>query len=148
MNALHDRCTGLRLVAVGAVALLVLACSDPTGPVHGDIPRARATWLAASIDDYRFEVSTASSWFPRSGYVSVRVVDGEVVSAMDDDGDPVEQFDLTIEELWSHLLKAHADGQLHQARFGRWGVPVEVNLGPWELDGGAAYWIRDFEPER
>jgi hypothetical protein len=105
-------------------------------------------WLAAGIEDYRFEVSTASSWFPRSGYVRVRVVDGEVVSATDEAGDPAEHFDLTIEELWRFILDAEADGQLHEARFGRWGVPVEVNLGRWEVDGGAAYWVRGFEPER
>jgi hypothetical protein len=126
-------------------ALLVLntACSEPAGPAISDVDTARAAWLRTSPDDYTFEIASASSWFPRSGYYRVVVEDREVVSVTAPDGSTFH-LAITIDELWERILAARAANQLHRAQFSANGVPLDVDYGPWEVDGGVRYWIRNF----
>jgi hypothetical protein len=131
---------------VACVALLAggVGCSAPTEPFHSDIGLARRTWLASHPDAYSFEVAFASSWFPKSGYTRVQVEDGEVVAATDSAGTPLDNVTITVDSLWDRLLAARERGELNSASFDREGVPVKFDYGPWELDGGVGYWVRNF----
>jgi hypothetical protein len=82
--------------------------------------------------------------FPRSGYYWVRVVNGQVVETRDAAGAPVVGFTLSIDAIWDRLLAARANGELNSALFNRQGVPLETDMGPWELDGGVHYSVRRF----
>ena len=135
------------LLAAALLCGVPAACSDPTEPGHSDILLARAAWLSAGIDDYTFQIATRSSWFPMSGYTHVRVLNGTVASATDEDGSPINDYDLTIESIWQQILGALDRGELNSVRFGRRGVPIEVDMGDWALDGGGAYFIRNFAPD-
>jgi hypothetical protein len=136
--------------ALACAALLAggLSCSGPTEPFHSDIDLARRAWLESHPDAYSFEVAFASSWFPRSGYSRVQVQDGEVVAATDSAGTPLDDFTTTVDSLWNRLLAAREVGELNSARFDWEGVPVEFDYGPWELDGGIRYWVRNFMRNR
>jgi hypothetical protein len=134
-----------RLLFVGLlVAALVASCSTATEPLHDDVDLARQAWLASQATSYSFEVATATSWTPKSGYYRVRVADKKVVAASDASGKPIENFSLTIDEVWDRLLAARVKGELNSALFGRHGVPVETDIGPWSVDGGAHYSVRRF----
>lgn len=134
------------VLVCAAVVPLLAACSDATGLTHTDVDVARAAWLAGGYTDYRFQLSTESSWFPRSDWQGVEVENGEVVRVA---GEPVtseQHVPPTIEEIWARILEARADGQLNHAEFNRRGVPSHADMGPWPVDGGVAYWIRGFIP--
>lgn len=135
---------------IASIALLVggLGCSGPTEPFHSNIYLARRAWLESHPDAYSFEVAFASSWFPRSGYYRVQVRDGEVVAATDSAGTAQNDFTITVDSLWNRLLAARERGELNSARFDREGVPVQFDHGPWELDGGVGYWVRNFMRSR
>jgi len=89
-------------------------------------------------------VAFASSWSPMSGYTRVQVHDGEVVEATDSAGTPLDDFTTTVDSLWNRLLAARERGELNSASFDRHGVPVKFDYGPWEVDGGVGYWVRNF----
>jgi hypothetical protein len=135
---------------VACVALLAggLSCSGPTEPFHSDIDLARSAWLESHPETYSFEVASASSWFPKSGYFRVQVEDGEVVAATDSAGTALEDFTITVDSLWNRLLAARESGELNSARFDWEGVPVEFDYGAWELDGGVGYWVQNFVRSR
>jgi hypothetical protein len=130
-----------------ALALLLSACVSTTEPepLHDDVDRARETWLASRPANYRFEIAMQTSWFPKSGYYRVRVANGQVVETRDQTGVPTNNFPLTIDALWDQLLAARARGELNSARFDGQGVPREIDTGPWPVDGGVHYSVRNFE---
>jgi hypothetical protein len=125
------------------LAATQLGCSDPTAP-HSDVDRARRVWLASNVTDYTFEVATATSWFPKSGYYHVSVAGRLVESATDPQGRPLATFTLTVDEIWDRLLAARESGELNSVLFNRQGVPIETDFGPWEVDGGVRYSVRNF----
>lgn len=136
------------LARVLASAWLVGCSAVVTEPEHGDIDRARRDWLERDVRSYSFEVSSASSWVPASGYVRVQVANRQVVSAIAPDGSPVANYTLTIDEIWARILDAREKGQVNSVSFTSQGVPVETDLGPWPVDGGVHYSVRAFEPAR
>ena len=144
MNRLKTR----TLARVVASAWLVGCSAVLTQPEHSDIDRARRDWLEEDIPSYSFEVSTASSWFPASGYVRVQVVNRQVVSATKPDGTPLAGYTLTIDEIWARILDARDRGHVNSVSFTSQGVPIETDLGPWPVDGGVHYSVRAFEPAR
>lgn len=140
------RLAATAVLASAALLPLLTACDDAVGPTHTDVDIARAAWLSRGYTDYRFQLSWESSWFPRSDWQGIDVENGEVVRVA---GEPVtseQQIPPTIEEIWTRILEARANGQLNHAEFDRRGVPVHADMGPWPVDGGMAYWIRRFTP--
>ena len=133
---------------VMSLALLALPGCDSTRPFTLDVDLARQAWLRSRAAEYTFELASVSSWFPKSGYTRVKVEDGVVVEATDPEGHPRENFTTTVDTLWDRLLAARERGELNSARFDRNGVPVEIHYGPWELDGGVAFWVRNFVRRR
>lgn len=131
-----------------SIALLAAPGCDSTRPFTLDVDLARQAWLRSRPAEYTFELASASSWFPKSGYTRVKVEDGVVVEATDPEGNLSENFTTTVDTLWERLLAARERGELNSARFDRNGVPVEINYGPWELDGGIAFWVRNFVRRR
>jgi len=135
-------------IAATAVAATLLSCSGATEPRHADVDLARSVWLANHPQAYSFEVATASSWFPKSGYFRVQVSNGQVVAASDSAGHAIANFTLTVDLIWDQLLAARARGELNSALFNQRGVPVESDMGPWPVDGGVHYSVRIFAGSR
>jgi hypothetical protein len=133
----------LRTTTIGVVAAGLMSCSAATEP-HSDVDRARAAWLTGKPAAYSFEVESHFSMFPKSGYYRVQVSNGQVVSAVNPDGEPVTDFRLTIDRIWDSVLAARSRGELNSALFDHRGVPVEVDMGPWPVDGGVHYSVRNF----
>jgi hypothetical protein len=119
------------------------SCSSPTEPLHADVAAARNAWIATDARSYVFEVAMRAST-PQSGFYRVEVADRVVVAANDPGGNPVSGFTLTIDEIWDRILAARDRGELNSALFNVRGVPVESDMGPWELDGGVHYSVRNF----
>ncbi len=136
---------GLTIVAAAAA---LLGCEGPTEPRHTDVDFARATWLATSPSAYTYEVEIATSWFPKSGYYRVQVSNGKVVAATDSARTPVTTFTLTVDRIWDEILAARERNELNAAFFDRKGVPVESDMGPWPVDGGVHYSVRNFAANR
>ncbi len=135
----------VRAIAITMVSAAILGCSDSTEPRHTDVDAARSVWLSNHPQAYSFEVSTATSWFPSAGYIRVQVSNGQVIAATDPAGAPVANFSLTIDTIWDELLAARERGQLNSAVFTQRGVPVESDMGPWPVDGGVHYSVRNFK---
>lgn len=135
-------------IAAIAVATTVMSCSGATEPRYADVDVARRVWLANHPRAYSFEVATASSWFPKSGYYRVQVADGQVVAASDSTGKAVANFTVTVDGIWDALLAARTRGELNSAVFNLRGVPVETDFGPWPVDGGVHYSVRNFAAGR
>jgi hypothetical protein len=120
-----------------------------TEPLHGDVDRARAAWLAEGATTYSFELATASSWFPKGGYVRVQVSGGRVVATVAPIGERAPAGPPpTLDEIWDRILDARERGQLNSAEFDRHGVPIESDMGPWPVDGGVHYSVRAFTRTR
>ena len=128
-----------------ASALLIGCSAATTEPLHSDVDRARAAWLAEGATSYSFQVATASSWFPKGGYVAVEVRGGRVVASVAPVGQPSPAgTPPTLDEIWDRILEARARGDLNSAQFDSHGVPVESDMGPWPVDGGVHYSVRAF----
>ena len=140
------RLTSRSLARMLASVWLVGCSAVLTEPDHDDIDRARRDWLARDVRSYSFEVSTKTSWFPSIGYVRVQVANRQVASATAPDGKPLAGFTLTIDEIWDRILDARTRDQVNSVSFTAQGVPVETDLGPWPVDGGAHYSVRAFQP--
>jgi uncharacterized protein DUF6174 len=139
------RSNWVRATALGIVSTAILGCSETaTEPRHTDVDLARSVWLTSHPQAYSFEVATASSWFPSAGYYRVRVSNGQVISATDPTGKPVANFTLTVDTIWDYVLAARARGELNSAVFNQRGIPVEADMGPWAVDGGVRYSVRNF----
>jgi hypothetical protein len=129
------------------VSALLAGCSAAaTEPLHTDVDRARAAWVAQGATTYSFELATASSWFPKGGgYVAVEVRGGRVVSTVAPVGEPSPAgTPPTIDEIWDRILAARERGELNSAQFDATGVPVESDMGSWPVDGGVRYSVRAF----
>ncbi len=132
-----------------ASALLIGCSAATTEPLHSDVDVARQAWLAEGATSYSFEVATASSWFPKGGYVRVQVNGGRVVSTVAPVGQPAPVGPPpTLDEIWDRILDARDRGQLNSAQFDGRGVPVESDMGPWPVDGGVHYSVRGFTKSR
>jgi hypothetical protein len=140
--------TRISFVVMSLALLAAVPGCESTRPFISDVNLARQVWVRSRPTAYRFEVASASSWFPKSGYTRVEVEDGVVVEATDPEGNPTENFTLTVDSLWGLLLAARERGELNSARFDRNGVPVKFDYGPWELDGGVGFWVRNFVRRR
>ena len=77
-------------------------------------------------------------------YYRVTVIGGDVVTATDANGAQVDGFDTTIDLIWDRVLANRANHQLNAAEFDARGVPIEVDYGPWPVDGGVHYSVRNF----
>jgi hypothetical protein len=138
-----------RATAIAIVSTAILGCSETTTePRHTDVDLARSVWLTNHPQAYSFEVATASSWFPSAGYYRVHVSNGQVIEATDPTGKPVANFTLTVDTIWDYVLAARARGELNSAVFNQRGIPVESDMGPWEVDGGVRYSVRNFAESR
>jgi hypothetical protein len=126
-----------------AMAVTVLSCSSATEPLGADVDFARTLWLGRHPRAYSFEVQI-TAFYSTPGYFRVQVSDGQVVDARDPSGQPVADFTVTVDGIWDALLAARAKNELNSATFGRRGVPAEVDVGPWPLDGGTHYSVRNF----
>ena len=147
----------MRRLAVGALLVAMSAgCGDATGPllenlaVTSNVSEARAWWLNSKPGTYEFEYSTDTEWFPRSGYYRVRVENDEIVEMRDPSGKLLTQTGRdTMEDHWSRILAADAEGTLRIVTFSASGVPVEYRID----DDGTAddmlhVWIRSFAAQR
>jgi len=135
----------LARVAWIAVAVALASCSSTTEPLGGtDVDAARSRWLALRPQSYTFEVEPSSSWFAPAGYYRVVVSSGEVVAARNPEGQAVADFTITVDRIWDELLAARAGNELNSARFDVRGVPIETDMGPWPVDGGRHYSVRNF----
>jgi len=124
--------------------MVLLSCSRSTEPQRTtDVDAARVNWLARRPLAYHFEVQI-TAFYSMPGYFRVQVSDGRVVDARDPSGQPVADFSLTVDGIWDALLAARAKNELNSATFGQRGVPAEVDLGPWAIDGGMHYSVRNF----
>lgn len=132
-----------RLFVAIVLSLVLWGCAFATEP-HSDVDVAREAWLELRPMDYTFEVSISAFYTPHPGYYQVRVADRQVVEARDPSGAPLDGFTLSIDELWDRLLAARANGELNSVLFNGLGVPIETDMGPWELDGGVHYSVRRF----
>ena len=132
------------LAATAASLIAVVSCYTPTDPYYTDIDAAHEVWLASHPLEYTFDVASATSMSPKSGYTHVEVSDGVVVAATDRDGRPIEGYSRTVDTLWTRILSARASGELNSALFDWQGVPVEADWGEWALDGGVHYWVQNF----
>jgi hypothetical protein len=141
---------GRRTVAGLLASAWIIGCSAATTePLHGDVDRARQAWLSEGATSYSFELATASSWFPKGGYVAVQVSGGRVVAAVAPVGAPSPTgVPPTLDEIWDRILDARERGELNSAQFDRHGVPVESDMGPWPVDGGLHYSVRAFTKSR
>jgi hypothetical protein len=122
------------------------ACSDPAvlaAPTTTDVDAAHSAWVANRPSSYVFDVAVSSSWVMPTPYYRVTVEGGHVVSALNAKGSPAE-FDTTIDHIWEHILTSRASNQLNSAEFDARGVPIEVDYGPWPVDGGVHYSVRNF----
>ena len=130
-----------------AILIVIAGCADPAElaePRHTDVDLARQVWLESRPREYTFEIAFWSAMLPSSGYYSVHVADGVVIAATDAAGKPVEDFSATVDTVWKWLLDGRARGELHSAYFNWQGVPLEVDSGRWELDGGWHSSVRKF----
>jgi len=141
---------GRRTFAGIFASVWLVGCAEAiTEPLHSDVDVARAAWLSEGATTYSFELATASSWFPKGGYVRVEVSDGRVVAAVAPVGEPAPSgLPPTLDEIWDRILDARERGQLNSAQFDRHGVPIESDMGPWPVDGGVHYSVRGFTKSR
>ena len=139
-----------RFLALAVVLTAASSCSstDSTGPTFNDLGAARRTWLANHPLDYTFELSTTGSWVPQSPYYTVQVVNGQTTAMIDPFRGATTYLPPTIDDIWNGLLAAQGKGQLHLAQFSVRGVPLETDFGPWEVDGGVHYSVRNFRSTR
>jgi hypothetical protein len=136
-----------RMAAVVAVSLGLVTCSNSTAPRHANVDHARIIWLGNRPSSYSFEVAIRAQT-GQSDYYQVQVANGQVVAAIDPADKAVANFTLTIDKIWDQVLAARAKDELHSALFDERGVPVESDMGPWELDGGVHYSVRNFAATR
>jgi hypothetical protein len=138
----------LRTAGIVAAAMAILSCSSPTEPRITDVDLARSAWLANRPPSYSFELAWHSSWFGSTGFLRVQVVNGQVVAASDATGKPVANYSITVDSIWDDILAARARGDLNSVEFDQRGVPVESDMGPWAVDGGVHYSVRNFVESR
>jgi hypothetical protein len=126
------------------IAVLGLACSSSTEPIR-DIDAARTRWLLHRPAAYQVDVSVQASMFPKSPFHTAIVSGAEVVAVTDENGAPVTQsWAISVDSLWTQILRQRAEGTLNSATFDFRGVPLDVDWGPWALDGGIHYSLRNF----
>jgi hypothetical protein len=81
-------------VLIGALGLVTWGVldGDGPGPWGDEIGEARARWEAAGVDDYTVHVDfdCYCAWQE----VTATIVDGEIVTAFDQDGEPIEPYRL------------------------------------------------------
>ena len=134
-----------RRMALVAAVLFACGCGSGTEPVLHDIDLARTRWLANRPAEYVFEVAIASSWTPKTSYHRATVVVTDVTSVVDEKGAAVSStWAISIDSLWQRILTERANGSLNSAVFSQVGVPLETDWGPWPVDGGVHYSIRNY----
>jgi hypothetical protein len=127
--------------------LIAYGCSNPAdlgSPRITDVDVARNAWVSNHPSSYVFDVAIASSWVAVTPYYRVTVVGGQVVAAVKANGAPADGFTTTIDSIWDGVLASRANHQLNSAEFDARGVPIEVDYGPWPVDGGVHYSVRNF----
>lgn len=125
--------------------LFASGCSSATEPLLRDVDVARTRWLADRPAEYMIEVAIATSWTPKSAYHRAAVVGARLTSVVDENGAPVSTtWAISIDSLWQRVLTERANGTLNSAVFSRAGVPLETDWGPWPVDGGVHYSVRNY----
>ena len=125
-------------------------CNPGTAPVIHDIDVARARWLAEPPSSYVFEEAVEGS-FPKSPYYRVTVVANSIVTVVNEKGAAVPLpagAIISLDSLWNEIISERAKGNLNSAVFSEAGIPLEVDWGPWPVDGGVRYFVRNFERGR
>jgi hypothetical protein len=51
---------------------------------------------------------------------------------------------MTLEDVWTSILRARDDGTLHSASFDQGGVPVAADMGELANDSGVRYSVSNF----
>lgn len=127
--------------------LAAFGCSDSTDPGSPtritDVDVARNAWVSNHPGSYVFDVAISGSMVMTLNY-RVTVAAGHVVAATNPNGAQVDGFDTTIDSIWDRVLANRANHQLNAAEFDARGVPIEVDYGPWQVDGGVHYSVRNF----
>lgn len=128
------------------VAVAVQSCGpNPFDlPLHTDVDKARADWLADRPATYTYDVSTNS----QSGQFRMRIrVENHVVTVTmnRDTGKPMQDGP-SIESIWTDILFWRQRNQLNSASFDGRGLPVSADMGIWEVDSGHSYTITMFRP--
>jgi|SRR5689334_18565586 len=126
-------------------AASALGCRSSTEPRIYDVDYAHGLWLANRVASYSFDVRVAA-FMPSRGSIHVIVKDGAVLSATDSSRKELQGYSFTIDALWVQILNYRSRGELNGAAFDWRGVPVESDMGPWAVDGGVHYSIRNFQP--
>lgn len=94
--------------------------------------------------DYRYTVRH-ECFCPPAGWTEV-TVSGDSAIAVTRDGAPVTypaQYG-TIEAIYARAIRAREEGQpVQRAVYHESGYPASLSFGPWAVDGGVAYYIRD-----
>lgn len=133
----------MRLSAFALIAILAAACASPAEPHTNDVAFAHAQWLAFHPSSYGFDLSIRAS-APIPGPIHITVANGQMISALDPSRTPIEVSAITIDTVWARILSARQKGTLNSAQFTRSGVPIDADMGSWEVDTGVHYAIRNF----
>jgi hypothetical protein len=128
-----------------AIIIATAGCNPGTAPVIHDVDVARARWLAEPPSSYVFEESVATSWVSKFPYFKVTVVSNSITTIVNEKGAAVPApWVISIDSLWNRIISERARGSLNSAVFSEAGVPLEADWGPWPVDGGVHYYIRNF----
>ena len=135
-----------RSLFVVLAALAVQGCGPGAFdlPLHTDVDKARADWLADRPASYTYDVSTNSQVGPRR--MRIRVENHAVTQTINRDTGEQTQDGLTIEQIWSDILWWRQRNQLNSASFDDRGLPISSDMGLWALDSGHSYIITMFRP--
>jgi hypothetical protein len=132
------------------IVIAATGCSSGTEPVLRDIDVARTRWLAQQPSSYVFEEAVEGS-FPKSPYYKVTVVANSIVAVVNEKGAalplPAGAI-ISLDSLWNEIISERAKRNLNSAVFSEAGVPIEADWGPWLVDGGVRYFVRNFRRGR
>jgi uncharacterized protein DUF6174 len=133
----------MRLSSFALVAILAAGCASPAEPHTNDVAFAHAQWLALHPSSYSFNL-WIGAFASIPGPIHITVANGQMTSALDPTGTPLQLSAITIDGLWARILSARQNGTLNSAEFSLSGVPTDVDMGTWANDGGVHYTVRNF----
>lgn len=136
-----------RPIGLAVACLLFAGCSPTTEAVlRSNVEVARNRWVASSPQDYSFDIQLTCECLYSS--LHVQVTNRAVVAATDPAGIPATHFSMTLEDVWSSILRARDNGSLHSASFDQNGVPLAADFGDLSVDAGARYSVTNYHRTR